>query len=300
MAPPEGKEGSDQGAEAQPGSTPVGAHPASPGAAPERPEITRAPVTAAVIGLAAGAFSALLGVGGGLIMVPAMVYLLRVRPQRAHGTSLAVVLPAAVAGVYRYQEAGHMEWGLVLPLAAGGVVGALIGAAVISALGGAVLKRLFGVLVVLMGAAMIALPAGAGQAAALARSGSGSLLTGVVGLIAGAISGLLGVGGGIVMVPAVAFLLGREQHVAQGVSLAVIIPVSISGALIHYRKGNVVPSLAFWMSIGAVVGATVIGHMVQRVSAETLRSLFGAFLVAMGVSMVARRSRSSRELRVDG
>src|SRR5207247_8553146 len=93
-----------------------------------RSGITQAPVTATVIGLFAGAFSALLGVGGGLLMVPAMVYMLRVRQHRAHGTSLAVILPAAVAGVYRYQQAGHVEWGLVIPLAEGGVLGAMGGA----------------------------------------------------------------------------------------------------------------------------------------------------------------------------
>src|SRR5205085_629046 len=152
-----------------------------------RPEITRAPATATAVGLAAGGLSALLGIGGGLIMVPAMVYLLRVRQQRAHGTSLAVIMPAALAAVYRYHQAGL-------------------------------------------------------------------------------VSGLLGVGGGIVMVPAIVFLLGREQHVAQGVSLAVIIPVSVSGAFIHYRKGNLIPSLALWLSVGAVIGATVVGAVVQRFS----------------------------------
>src|SRR5207247_9898234 len=99
-----------------------------PGPGAQRPEITQAPRTATAIGLVAGALSALLGVGGGLIMVPAMVYLLRVRQHRAHGTSLAVILPAAVAGVYRYQQAGHVEWGLVIPLAEGGVLGAMGGA----------------------------------------------------------------------------------------------------------------------------------------------------------------------------
>jgi uncharacterized membrane protein YfcA len=82
--------------------------------------------------------------------------------------------------------------------------------------------------------------------------------------------------------------------VAQGVSLAVIIPVSISGALIHYQKGNVIPSLTLWLSVGAVVGATVVGDAVQQFKSETLRVLFGIFLVIMGVTMVGRR-RQVRE-----
>jgi uncharacterized membrane protein YfcA len=255
-----------------------------------RPEITQSPLTAAVIGLFAGAFSAFLGVGGGLIIVPALVYLLRVRQHRAHGTSLAVILPAALAGVYRYQQAGHIEWRLVIPLAAGGVLGALVGASVANAIGAGSLKRLFGLFVVVTGLLMIAVPPGFTRHTALVSDGTGLGLIALVGLIAGAVSGLLGVGGGIVMVPAIAFLLGRDQHVAQGVSLAVIIPVSISGAWIHARKGNVIPPLALWLSVGAVVGAAVVGSLVQRVSSESLRVAFGIFLIAMGVSMVARRA----------
>jgi uncharacterized protein len=256
-----------------------------PGPVSPWPEITQAPVTATVIGLAAGAFSSLLGVGGGLLIVPALVYLLRVRPHRAHGTSLAVVLPTALAGMYRYAQAGHVEAGLVLPLAVGGVLGALIGAAAANALDAGLLKRLLGVLVVVIGCVMIVVPDSFGRHSALMGAGAGVL---GVGLVAGIVSGLLGVGGGIVMVPAIVFLLGRDQHVAQGVSLAVIIPVSISGALIHARKGNVIPPLAFWLSVGAVIGATVVGSAVQRFSSESLRTLFGIFLLIMGVTTVAR------------
>jgi uncharacterized membrane protein YfcA len=259
-----------------------------------RPEITRAPVTATVIGLVAGALSALLGIGGGLLMVPAMVLMLRVRQHRAHGTSLAVILPTAMAGVYRYHLAGRVDWALVVPLAIGGVMGALIGARIANALGAAALKRVFGLFVIVTGVVMIAVPHGYERHTALVTEAGGFLLIGAVGVIAGIMSGLLGVGGGIVMVPAIVFLLGRDQHVAQGVSLAVIIPVSISGALIHYQKGNVIPSLTLWLSVGAVVGATVVGDAVQQFKSETLRVLFGIFLVIMGVTMVGRR-RQVRE-----
>jgi uncharacterized protein len=236
----------------------------------------------------------LLGVGGGLLMVPAMALLLRIRQHRAHGTSLAVILPTAIAGVYRYHQAGNVDWALVLPLAVGGVLGALVGAGIANAMGAALLKRVFGAFVVLVGYAMILLPKDLGQQHALVSSGAGMFLIGVVGLVAGVLSGLLGVGGGIIMVPAIVFLLGLDQHVAQGVSLAVIIPVSISGAWIHWRKGNVIPSLALWLSVGAVVGATVVGNAVQRVHSETLRSLFGIFLIIMGVTMFTRRVKPAR------
>lgn len=256
-----------------------------------RPEITHSPATATAIGLAAGCLSALLGVGGGLLMVPAMVLMLRVRQHRAHGTSLAVIIPTALAAVYRYHLAGRVEWDLVVPLAFGGVFGALIGAAVANAMGAALLKRVFGIFIVLVGLLMIIIKGDYRAGAALVGTDVGSWAIGVVGLIAGVMSGLLGVGGGIVMVPAIVFLLGRDQHVAQGVSLAVIIPVSISGAWIHARKGNVIPPLAFWISVGAVVGATVVGNAVQQIQEGVLRALFGTFLIIMGVFMVSRQGK---------
>jgi uncharacterized membrane protein YfcA len=269
-----------------------------PSASP-RPEITRAPVTAVVIGLAAGCLSALLGVGGGILMVPAMVLMLRVTQHRAHGTSLAVILPTALAAAYRYHLAGRVEWELVVPLAIGGVFGALIGASVANAMGAGLLRRVFGAFIVLVGLLMIIIKGDYHAGAALAGTGAGNWTIGMVGLIAGVMSGLLGVGGGIIMVPAIVFLLGRDQHVAQGVSLAVIIPVSISGAWIHARKGNVIPSLAFWISVGAVVGATVVGNAVQQIQEGVLRALFGTFLVIMGVFMASRQGKARSPSPVD-
>jgi uncharacterized membrane protein YfcA len=273
-----------------------------------RPEITNAPVTAVVIGLAAGIFSALLGVGGGLIMVPAMVYMLRIRQHRAHGTSLVVILPTAIAGVSQYAEQGNVVWPVALLLAVGGVLGAMVGARLAATLKAPVLKRVFGIFVIITGMAVIihgmthSMGSMNGTAAAegsvghsLLRAGAaGSAVIVLVGLLAGMLSGLLGVGGGIILVPAVVYLLGLDQHMAQGISLAVIIPVAISGALIHFGKGNVIPSIAFWMAIGATVGAYVTAHWVKFIPSETLRTIFGIFLVIVGVSMVGRRGKIAR------
>lgn len=257
-----------------------------------RPEITRSPVTAGAIGLVAGIFSALLGVGGGLLMVPAMVHLLRVRQHRAHGTSLVVILPTAIAGVSQYAREGHLDWRIALYLAIGGVVGAMYGAKMANRLQAPELKRVFGVFVILVGMVMVATPGRyGGTADGLLGRGAAAAVILLVGVVAGVTSGLLGVGGGIIMVPATVFLLGLSQHEAQGISLAVIIPVAFSGGLIHYRKGNVIPSLALPLACGAVIGAYVTAHWVGRIEGPTLRLLFGIFLIAVGVSMVSRRGR---------
>src|SRR5579862_3280758 len=127
-----------------------------------RPEITGARADAIVIGLLAGMLSALLGVGGGLLMVPAMLYLLRIGPHRAHGTSLAVMVPTAIAALSQYAGDLQGKWGIALWLALGGVLGATIGARLAAAMKSPALKPVLGVLVVIVGIGMIAAPGAAG------------------------------------------------------------------------------------------------------------------------------------------
>lgn len=267
----------------------------APSEAEPLPEITRSPVTAFVIGLVAGVASALLGIGGGLLMVPGMVFFLRFSQHRAVGTSLAVILPTALAAAYRYhheavaRQTPGLQVGVVWWLALGGVLGAVIGAKIANAMNARQLRRVFGVFVVVTGMVMIArMTQGLSPAGVM----TGSLDTGqavqmlVVGALSGMISGLMGVGGGVVMVPMLALLLSYPQHLAQGTSLAVIIPVSISGALAHMRRGNISWTIAGPLALGAVIGAWNMAGTVFRIPEDTLRTVFGAFLIAIGVSMV--------------
>jgi uncharacterized membrane protein YfcA len=269
----------------------------------ELPEITRAPARAFLIGLMAGAFSALLGVGGGLIMVPAMVAMLRLSQHRAVGTSLAVILPTAAVAALQYNHSFEQtgQTGMHLPvivwLAVGGVVGATIGAMLAAAIGAKSLRRMFGVFVMASGVGMIvkAVISPAATSAALAQI---NLIQGLellgVGTLVGVIAGLLGVGGGLVMVPALSFLLGYNQHLAQGTSLAVIIPVSISGAIAHSRRGNIVWPLVGPMALGAALAAAVMTSSVFRIDAPLLRILFGIFMVVIGISMVRAKPAPPR------
>lgn len=268
----------------------------NPTPAQERPEITHSPVTAFAIGLAAGVGSALLGIGGGLVMVPAMTWLLRLRQHRAVGTSLAVILPTALAAAYLYhaeslrrQDPGLQLW-VVLWLALGGVVGGVIGAMAANAIGARQLRRIFGVFVIATGVVMVlrALgPLSTGMETTIDAIRALELVG--VGVLVGIVAGLLGVGGGLVMVPALSLLLGYTQHLAQGTSLAVIIPVSLSAMAAHTRRGNVVWSLVPPMAVGAVIGALITTGPVFQIEGRVLRIMFGVFLVLVGISMAASR-----------
>lgn len=108
----------------------------------------------------------------------------------------------------------------------------------------------------------------------------------IIGLVAGVLSGLLGVGGGIVLVPMMVFVLGVSQHIAQGVSLLVIIPTAASG-LWHLHKEKLIDyKTAALLSIGAILGAMASSNIVSSIPAVGLKRIFGVFVIIMGVRMV--------------
>jgi len=108
-----------------------------------------------VTGLATGCLSALLGIGGGVILVPIMVYLLKVPIQQAVGTSLLVIIPTAVVGAWKHYSLNHVNLKLALLLALGAVAGAYIGALTTSFIPANMLQKLFGILLLITAARML-------------------------------------------------------------------------------------------------------------------------------------------------
>ncbi len=101
------------------------------------------------VGLIAGALGATLGVGGGIIYVPALVALFSFAQHEAQGTSLAVIIPSAIVAAYVHAKAGRVDWKTALLLGSGGILGGLIGARIALSLDAPLLKRMFAVFLVL-------------------------------------------------------------------------------------------------------------------------------------------------------
>ena len=117
------------------------------------------------------------------------------------------------------------------------------------------------------------------------------LLTLLSGLGAGILSGLLGVGGGIIMVPILVFLLGLTQHAAQGISLVVIIPTALTGVY-HLHKDKLVNyRVASYLAAGAVVGALISANFVQMIPGDYLRQIFGVFIIYTGAQMILTKAK---------
>ena len=116
----------------------------------------------------------------------------------------------------------------------------------------------------------------------------------VIGLAAGFLAGLLGIGGGVLMVPAMVLILGFDQHVAQGTSLLVIIPAALTGSLAHYRRGRLVLRDAVTIAAGGVIGAVIGSVFALSIDDELLRRLFAGFLLIVAVRMLLPKSLFAR------
>lgn len=239
-----------------------------------------------LLGMLAGVLSGLFGIGGGAVLVPLLVLWIALPQHQAHATSLAAIILTAAWGTLGYALDGEVSYSAGSAIAAGAIVGAWFGATVMHRLSAVALRLAFGVLIVIVSAEMligftpteqgwIAL----GGAAAVA----GYLL---MGAVAGGLSAVMGVGGGVIMVPAMVLLFGFGQHIAQGTSLFIIVPTAIIGAVRHTRHGYTQWRWGIVLGVGGIIGASAGAAIALQLDGALLQRLFGAFLLLTGVRLL--------------
>lgn len=109
----------------------------------------------------------------------------------------------------------------------------------------------------------------------------------ILGLFGGVMSGLLGIGGAIMIVPALVYIFGFDQKMAQGTTLALLIPpVGLLGVWQYYNAGNVNLKVAGIMCIGMFIGAYLGGYLANQLSSDTLRKIFGVMLLLISIKMI--------------
>ena len=117
-----------------------------------------------------------------------------------------------------------------------------------------------------------------------------------IGLAAGFLAGLLGIGGGVVIVPALVLLLGFDQHVAQGTSLLVIIPAAAAGSLTHYRRGRLNVRDAAFVAAGGIFGAIVGSLSALSIDDQLLQRLFALLLIGVAIRMALQSGRRAPDV----
>jgi len=242
-----------------------------------------------LFGLLAGALGGLMGVGGGIILVPLLVHALRAGQHEAQGTSLAFVTVTAVVAAFFYFRQGNLDFELGALLSLGAVPGVLLGAAWARRLAARRLRQAFGILMLATAIRiLVAVPAPAGAVSLWPAA-----LNVLLGVAVGCLGGLLGVGGGTILVPVLVLAERVPQHLAQGVSLLMILPTGVVGAWSHARHGHVnraiLPALMAGGALGAILGA-VLAH---RIQAPVLSRLFALLLLPVSAQMMFGSGRGS-------
>ena len=242
-------------------------------------------------GVLAGAASGLFGVGGGVVVVPALVLLAAFPHKLATGTSLTAIVPISIAATVGYALDGEVNWAVAALVAAGGLVGAFVGTRYLRTMRAPMLQLLFGAFMVVTAVRLVlgADSDGTGLVDITPLSGLGLV---VLGLVAGLLAGLFGVGGGIVIVPALTILFGAPLVLAKGTSLAVIVPTSLLGTWRNHRSG--LTSLRAGLLVGAagVLAALAAARVSLGLDSTLSAVLFASLLVVMAVRMI-RESRAA-------
>ena len=237
-----------------------------------------------VVGILAGILAGMFGVGGGFLMVPLYVLWMGLDQRRSHATSLAAVLPIAAAGAIGYSTSDYVDWHAAAVLLVGSIFGALYGVKLLGKVSLKFLQLGFAALLYLSAMRLI----WSSTPHQLLEGTAAIAFLIVVGFFAGVMSGLFGVGGGIVMVPALIIASGMDSLTARGTSLAVIVGSAISGTIANLRKGNI--DVAFAVLTGlAGVPATFIGvYLSQQVPQRLALILFSFILIAIATQQARK------------
>jgi len=254
--------------------------------------------SAVAIGIVAGIVGGLLGVGGGLIIVPALVLVLGVSQGRAHTNALAATAAVAAAAVARLSFDDRVAFDVAGLILLGSLVGAYTGARLFARIPEIWLAWAF-VALAIAGAVRMALYGG-GQEIADAAVGTNISALGaaglvLIGLFAGALAAVLGVGGGVIYVPALATLYTFQQHLAQGTSLAVIVPTAIVATFVHSRAGRIDWRLVAGLGAGGVIGGLIGAQSALALEGPVLRRMFAGILLLAAIRMAFKTRRTAAE-----
>ena len=247
------------------------------------------------VGLVGGLLSGVFGIGGGIVLVPLLGLVLGIGQQDAQGLTLAVMLlPIGLPAVLAYRRRVVIPWKLVAALIGGFVAAVGPGAWVAVGMDERWLRALFALLVIVAAAQAwrrsMVRPGHAPATPHPERSAWNGLWIGAAG---GFLAGLFGVGGGIVMVPLLVLAMRLEQHEAQAVSLAVMLPpVGLPGVLAYAQaRGSLPWAILLLVAAGFAIGAFLGARLAVGMRTARLSRAFSVFLVAAAARILWTAAR---------
>ena len=247
-----------------------------------------------------GVLASMLGIGGGILVVPLLNLVYGLTSQISVGTSLFTTLFTAISSTISYRRQRRIDYRAGLIMVIGSIPGGMVGAYATNFISSVGLATIFGATLVLVSLRFLR----GEKSSSNKRLSHGwrrrivdskgevfeytaNVLPGVAaGFLAGLVSGFLGVGGGIVMVPVLRLVVGFPMHLAVAASLFIMVLTSLSGTIVHVKLGHVILEFALPLVVGVIVGAQIGSRAAKRLSAPWLQRLFGIALFLIGLRMI--------------
>lgn len=247
------------------------------------------------IGILAGIMSSLFGIGGGIIMVPAMIFVLNYSLIQANGTSLAaLMMPVGIFAVLTYYKKGYLDIKIASIFAMGLLFGVYFGAKLAIILSTNILKPLYGIFLLWIswkffdGTKIVKKRLNILHQSNDNKINNTSIYIVIsIALFTGIISGLFGIGGGLIMVPFMISILKFEYKKAVGTSLAaLLLPVALPGVITYYNSGLINITSSLILASGIIIG-TLFGMKISlTISNEKIKRIYAIFLIIIALQFI--------------
>jgi uncharacterized membrane protein YfcA len=255
-----------------------------------------------IFGFLIGIVASMTGIGGGVFIVPLLTLLWNFDTRIAAGTSLTVIIFTATASTLNYAKQRRIYYRTGLILAVTTAPGAFLGAYLTNVLTPNTLGLIFGFFLIFVALRMIINRENLGlkrtkiekeksqptvrSDTELVKSGRTILLGAGLSFFGGLASGLLGIGGGVLIVPIMTLALAMPIHLATATSMFTMIFSSISGVTEHYMANHINLACALFLALGTVLGAQVGAYTSKKISGKNLRRIFGIVLIVVSIQMI--------------
>lgn len=248
-----------------------------------------------VVGMLVGVLSGMFGIGGGTVIVPALVWL-GLSQRNAAATSTLAIVPTSISGVVSYATGGHVDWLAAVLLFCGMFVCGQIGSWLLSRLPELVLRWIFVAFLVFVVINQVSfVPSRDHQIVMTVATG---VCLALLGVVIGMLAGLLGIGGGALAVPALSILFGASDLIARGTSLLAMFPNSITTSVANMKRNLVHVKAALIIGLVAAVTAPLGTWIAGEVSPRVGAIMFACYLCVLLVRSVFVAVKATRAARV--
>ncbi len=248
---------------------------------------------ATLTGIFTGIASGLLGMGGGAVLVPVLLFVFKLSIKKAIGTSLCVIVLTAISAIIVHWKEKQVNLKLAIIMAITGIIGAQFGSYFNKITPDNVIKLIFTIVVIILGFKMWIGTNNKEKKVSTTNISNARFnkpLALIAGLIAGIASGLLGIGGASIMVPVMHIFLRVPMNICVGTSIFIVFFNSLSGTFGYIARGDTNLKLAILIAAGSVIAAPFGAKLSVKISQKKLRKIFAVALVLAGIAILFKKA----------